>query len=115
MSIGQQIYFAVELFAPEKKTRTHFCSQITQTLTRYGSAQQVASQVASVLADALSQPCADYHLAMAHLISFHPPLESAIDGDQPAEQALHYYMRYFLDLLDLTDVRRDQEPRYAIN
>ena len=112
MSIGQQIYFAIELFAPEAPRRRHFCAQLTRTLTNYGSTPQVASEIASVLADALSQPCADYHLAMAHMISFHPPLATAMDGDMAAEQAMHYYMRYFLDL---TDVRRGQEIRYAIN
>ncbi|WP_156035109.1 hypothetical protein [Microbulbifer sp. HZ11] len=112
MSIGQQIYFAIELFAPELVHRERFCRRMTRVLTDFGSAPLVARQIATVLADALPSQCADYHLEMAHLITFHPPLSALLDTDQQAARAMHFYMTYFLDI---TALPSGQEMRYAVN
>lgn len=112
MSVGQQIYFAIELFAPQAHHRERFCAQLAKILRNNGSTPEVARTIASVLADALSKPCADYHLEMAHLIAFHPPLTAAMDGDSAAIYAMHRYMTYFLDV---TAIDAGPEARYAVN
>lgn len=112
MSLGQQIYFAIELFAPDARHRERFCRRLTRILIDNGSAPLSARHIAAVLAEALSEPCADYHLAMAHLITFHPPLTALLDDDQPATYALHYYMTYFLDI---TALPSGPEVRFAVN
>ena len=113
MSVGQQIYFAIELFAPQALSRERFCRQITRVFANNGTAPLASRQIAEVLADALSStPSADYHLAMAHLITFHPPLTELLEDERQAANALHYYMTYFLDVLAAPV---GAEKRYGIN
>ena len=112
MSIGQQIYFAIELFTPETRDRERFCKRLARTLTDFGSAPLAARQIAAVLADALSSPCVDYHLEMAHLITFHPPLTTLLEVDAAAAHAMHRYMAYFLDI---TSIEPGHQARYAVN
>lgn len=112
MSVGQQIYFAIELFAPDARHRERFCAQLARTLAKNGSAPLSARQIASVLADALSDPCDDLHLTMAHLITFHPPLRPLLDNDPAAALALHWYMTYFLEM---TAVESGHQVRYAVH
>ncbi|WP_299592743.1 hypothetical protein [uncultured Microbulbifer sp.] len=112
MSIGQQIYFAIELFAPGVPHRERFCAQLARILTGNGSPPLAAKQIASVLADALSAPSADSHLAMAHLLTFHPPLSSLLEKDPAAAGAMHQYMAYFLELMA---VETGSEARFAVN
>lgn len=99
MSVGQQIYFAIELFSPQSGDRDRFCRQMSRIFASSGTKPLLARQIASVLAEALSAPCVDYHLEMAHLITFHPPLTELLQGERHATEALHYYMTYFLDVL----------------
>ena len=112
MSVGQQIYFAIELFTPEKRHRDRFSEQLTRILASYGTVPGAAREIASVVADALSKPRADYHLEMAHLITFHPPLTALLEREAAAAHALHRYMTYFLDV---TSIQPGSEARYAVN
>lgn len=112
MSVGQQIYHAIELFAPHAPHRERFCASLTKALTDNGSTPIAARRIASVIADALSEPCEDFHLAMAHLIAFHPPLMTEMDGDLAAVHAMHRYMSFFLDM---EGAETGPQARYAIN
>lgn len=102
MTTGQKIYQAIELFSTEEPHFDRFKITFRETLIDNGAPAANAERMAAVAAETLrSNADGDYHLGMAHIITFHPEFEQAIDGNIEAFQAMHKYMSYYLDFAEL--------------
>lgn len=102
MTTGQKIYHAIELFSSEAPHFDQFKQTFRETLIDNGAPAANAEQMATIAAENL-RVCSegDYHLGMAHIITFHPEFEQAAGGNPEALQAMHKYMNYYLDFADM--------------
>ncbi|MFC6635737.1 hypothetical protein [Microbulbifer taiwanensis] len=102
MTIGQKIFQAIELFSTEVPHFDRFKNAFRNTLIDNGAPKENAEQMAAIAAETLGDlDEVDYHLGMAHIITFHTEFERAAGGNPEALQAMHKYMSYYLDFSEL--------------
>ncbi|WP_226661391.1 hypothetical protein [Microbulbifer aggregans] len=102
MTIGQKIYQAIERLSIAPKHCNEFRVSLRDSLVNEGAESQLADHLAAVAQDTLkAQGSNNYHLSMVELIAVHPEFEKLLLQDVAATSAMHKYMSFFLDLVDI--------------
>ncbi|MFV8782669.1 hypothetical protein ACNKU7_09640 [Microbulbifer sp. SA54] len=105
MTIGQKIYMAIERLSVAPKHCNEFQLSLRESLVHEGAEVQLADQLASVVQETLkAQTGNDYHLGMVELIAMRPEFEQLMLQDVAVTSAMHKYMSFFLDLMDVQAV-----------